>query len=89
MSEAALAAAVDAARAAGRVALKYYSAGFEITLKPDATPVTQADREAERTIVAILGRAFPEYGVLGEEIIIVDPVTKKVVGMNPPYVKLP
>src|SRR5207245_6952295 len=34
---------------------------------PDATPVTQADREAERTIVASLGRAFPDYGVLGEE----------------------
>ena len=67
MTEAALAAAVDAARAAGRVALKYYSAGFEIVLKPDATPVTQADREAERTIVEILGRAFPEHGFLGEE----------------------
>ena len=67
MSDAALAAAVDAARAAGRVALKYYHGGFEIALKPDATPVTQADREAERTIVDILGRAFPHYGFLGEE----------------------
>jgi histidinol-phosphatase len=67
VSEAALAAAVDAARAAGRVALKYYRGGFEITLKPDATPVTQADREAEQTIIEVLGRAFPEYGFLGEE----------------------
>ncbi|HEY6050008.1 MAG TPA: inositol monophosphatase family protein, partial [Thermoanaerobaculia bacterium] len=67
MSDAALAAAVDAARAAGRVALKYYHGGFEIVLKPDATPVTQADREAERTIVEILGRTFPEHGFLGEE----------------------
>ena len=67
MSDAALAAAVDAARAAGRVALKYYHGGFEIALKPDATPVTQADREAERTIVDILGRAFPHHGFLGEE----------------------
>ena len=67
MSDAALAAAIDAARAAGRVALKYYHGGFEIVLKPDATPVTQADREAERTIVDILGRAFPEHGFLGEE----------------------
>jgi len=67
VSEAALAAAVDAARAAARVALKYYHGGFEVTLKPDATPVTQADREAERAIVEVLGRAFPEHGVLGEE----------------------
>src|SRR5207244_6645286 len=28
---------------------------------------TRADREAERAIVGILGRAFPAYGVLGEE----------------------
>ena len=67
MSQKALDAAVDAARAAGRVALKYYHGGFEVTLKPDDTPVTQADREAERVIVDVLGRAFPEHGVLGEE----------------------
>jgi len=42
-------------------------ADAQVTLKADATPVTQADREAERAIVEILGRAFPEYGVLGEE----------------------
>ena len=42
MSEAALAAAVEAARAAGRVALKYYRGGFEVMLKPDDTPVTRS-----------------------------------------------
>src|SRR5215510_13012614 len=47
--------------------MKYYRGGFEVMIKPDATPVTQADREAERVIVEILGRAFPEHGVLGEE----------------------
>jgi histidinol-phosphatase len=67
VSRAALDAAVEAARAAGRVAMKYYRGGFEVMIKPDATPVTQADREAERVIVEILGRAFPEHGVLGEE----------------------
>lgn len=67
MSHRALDAAVDAARAAGRIALKYYRGGFEVALKTDDTPVTQADREAEQAIVEILGRAFPDYGVLGEE----------------------
>ena len=67
MSAAALEAAVEAARAAGRVALKYYRGGFEVTLKPDDTPVTQADREAEQVITEILARAFPEHGFLGEE----------------------
>jgi histidinol-phosphatase len=60
-------AAVEAARAAGEVALKYYRTGFDISIKADETPVTQADREAERVIVEILGRAFPDHGVLGEE----------------------
>ena len=67
MSQAALDAAAEAARAAGQIALKYYRGGFEVTIKPDATPVTQADREAERAIVKILSRAFPDCGVLGEE----------------------
>jgi histidinol-phosphatase len=67
MTERALAAAVDAARAAGDIALKYFHGGFDVTFKPDRTPVTQADREAERAIVEILRGAFPDSGVLGEE----------------------
>ncbi len=63
----ALAAAVEAAKAAGEIALSYYRGGVEVTIKPDQTPVTQADREAEQAITAILRRAFPDWGVLGEE----------------------
>jgi histidinol-phosphatase len=63
----ALAAASDAARAAGAIALTYYTSGFDVTIKPDQTPVTQADREAEQAVVAALGRAYPEWGFLGEE----------------------
>ena len=68
MSAHALEAAVEAARAAGAIALKYYRAGFVVTLKPDLTPVTPADREAEQVIRDILGRALPDYGFLGEEL---------------------
>ena len=63
----ALDAMTDAARAAGEIALKYYRSGFDVTIKPDLTPVTQADREAEQVIVEILRRAFPDHGFLGEE----------------------
>jgi histidinol-phosphatase len=63
----ALAAAVEAARAAGEIAVAYYRGGFDVALKPDQTPVTQADREAEQAIAKILSRAFPDWGVLGEE----------------------
>lgn len=67
MTDPALEAAIAAARAAGEVALKYYRTGVDVTLKPDLTPVTQADREAEQVAVEILERAFPDHGFLGEE----------------------
>jgi histidinol-phosphatase len=60
-------AALDAARAAGAVALRYFRGELEVSLKPDQTPVTRADREAEQAIVARLRAAFPDVGVLGEE----------------------
>jgi histidinol-phosphatase len=63
----AVAAMIAAAQAAGEIAMTYYRGGFEVTIKPDQTPVTQADREAEQAIKAVLGRAFPGHGFLGEE----------------------
>ncbi len=63
-----VAAMIRAAEAAGAVAMKYYRGGFEVTIKPDQTPVTQADREAEQAIKAILRRAYPDHGFLGEEL---------------------
>jgi histidinol-phosphatase len=63
----ALEAMIDAARAAGDIALAYYRGGFDVAFKADQTPVTQADREAERVILDRLGRAFPDCGFLGEE----------------------
>ena len=62
-----LQAMVDAARAAGEIALRYYRGSFDVVIKADQTPVTQADREAEQLIVEQLGRAFPDCGFLGEE----------------------
>jgi len=63
----ALEVAVDAARAAGDVAMRYYRGNVEVRLKADLTPVTQADREAEQRIVGVIRRAFPGHGFLGEE----------------------
>ena len=62
-----IAAMIRAAEAAGEVAMKYYRGAVEVTLKADQTPVTQADREAEQAIKAILRRARPDHGFLGEE----------------------
>lgn len=63
-----VAAAIQAAQAAGEIAMKYYRGAFEVTIKADRTPVTQADREAEQAIKTVLRRAFPDHGFLGEEL---------------------
>lgn len=66
-----LAAAMDTARlaadSAATVAMKYFGSSLEIEHKADASPVTVADREAEKTIRGIIGRAFPEHAIYGEE----------------------
>jgi histidinol-phosphatase len=62
-----LEAAIAAAKAGGEVALRYFRRALEVEYKADHSPVTVADRETERCIVDTLRRAYPDYGVLGEE----------------------
>jgi histidinol-phosphatase len=62
-----LEAALDAAHAAGAIALKYFRGDVRVMQKADRTPVTQADQEAEAAIVERLRAAFPDVGFLGEE----------------------
>src|SRR5580658_5667286 len=57
----------EIARRAGELALKIREGDIAIESKPDESPVTIADRECEKLIVAELQRAFPEDGLLGEE----------------------
>src|SRR5262249_22496286 len=42
---------------------------FEIREKSDKTPVTEADLAAERVIVAILTKAFPDIPIVSEELV--------------------
>ena len=63
----ALTAAREAAAAAAEVIKHYWHRGVEIELKEDATPVTVADREAERAIRQILQAALPQAAIYGEE----------------------
>jgi histidinol-phosphatase len=58
---------VEAARAGGEDALEHYRKGFSVTLKAERSPVTEADKEAERAIVGVLQARFPDHGSLGEE----------------------
>lgn len=46
-------------RTAGLTSENKYETGFD--------PVTEADREAERAIRALISEAFPDHGIVGEE----------------------
>lgn len=57
-----------AADAAERIIHERYQArNFSVDAKEDATPVTEADREAELAIKQVLREAFPSHAFLGEE----------------------
>jgi histidinol-phosphatase len=75
---------VEAARAGGATALEHYRRdGLSVALKADRSPVTEADRSAERAILDVLRARCPDHGALGEELgesgprarrFIVDPI---------------
>ncbi|MGH7410032.1 MAG: histidinol-phosphatase [Candidatus Methylomirabilis sp.] len=59
--------ALAAARGAGEVALRYFTRDVQVEVKSDQTPVTVADREAERLLRAKIEERFPGHGIVGEE----------------------
>jgi histidinol phosphatase-like enzyme (inositol monophosphatase family) len=59
--------AVDAAWQTGRLTLGYFQAGVTAERKADNSPVTIADKQAEQKLRELIGRHFPEHGILGEE----------------------
>lgn len=62
-----LAVAMEAAYLAGKRTLAYFNTGVVPDLKADHTPVTVADREAERVLRERIARDFPHHAILGEE----------------------
>lgn len=96
MYEEELKAAIEAAFEAQKVILQIYNQDFAVEIKPDDSPVTEADKRADALIREYLGARFPDYGFLTEEskdtperlskraIWIVDPVdgTKEFVSRN-------
>jgi histidinol-phosphatase len=63
----ALATARRAVEAASAAALRHFRRGVRVEVKPDRTPVTAADRDAEAAIVAVIRAAHPGHAILGEE----------------------
>jgi histidinol-phosphatase len=59
--------AIDASRRAQHVIMAHYDRSIRAHLKPDGTPVTQADLEAEKIIMDLIRECFPEHAFLSEE----------------------
>lgn len=59
--------ALDAARKAGALAKKVFDGEFAVEIKADQSPVTIADKNAERLIRDVVTKHFPGDGFLGEE----------------------
>lgn len=60
--------AVEVAWRAGRVTLAHFQTGVGIDRKADGSPVTVADREAERLARDLIQARFPDHGIIGEEL---------------------
>ena len=67
MSESLLQAVAEVAALAGAEALEHFGGTLDVELKSDGSPVTRADRNAERTARAWIEARFPDDGILGEE----------------------
>ncbi len=89
--------AADLAIDAGRLTSRYYRSRLDVETKSDNSPVTRADREAEKLIRRRIEAIYPGHGILGEEFghergdgeytWIVDPIdgTRSFVGRVPLY----
>lgn len=60
-------AVAEVAALAGAEAMRHFGHALEVEAKPDGSPVTRADRDAERVARSWIERRFPADGILGEE----------------------
>lgn len=59
--------AIEAAYKAGRSTLAHFQVPLDVERKGDDSPVTIADRGAERLIREEIAKRYPEHGIYGEE----------------------
>ena len=72
-----LAAVEEVARVAGSVAARHFRSRLAVETKSDGSPVTVADREAERAARDWIESRFPNDGILGEELGITRPDARR------------
>ena len=87
--------AMQAVNEAERITLRYYGRNPKVQSKADGSPVTLADKNAEKGIIATIRKTFPGHSFYGEEygrsderseyLWVIDPIdgTKNFVGQIP------
>ncbi len=75
--------ALSLADAAGAVAMTYFRSPMAIEAKADKSPVTAADKEAETVMRALIEDAFPDHGIIGEEMADRNPEAEFVWALDP------
>ncbi|THU01083.1 histidinol-phosphatase [Lampropedia puyangensis] len=83
------------AEAARAVTLSYYGSHLPVCTKQDNSPVTEADRQTEQRMRAVIAQHWPSHGIYGEEygaanseaesVWVIDPIdgTKSFITGNP------
>ena len=57
----------DTLEIAAQIASRYFRQAIPVDIKPDASPVTIADREIEQAIRDLISKRFPSHAIYGEE----------------------
>ncbi len=56
-----------ALRSADVITSRFLAPDLTVDTKTDSTPVTEADRDAEELMRALIAKEFPDHGIVGEE----------------------
>lgn len=68
--------ATDAARQGGQLAYSYIKKFGNVSYKADNSPVTIADKNAERLMRKLISKKYPDHGIIGEELKPTNPKSK-------------
>ncbi len=71
------------ADAAGAITMTHFRSPMAIEAKADQSPVTVADKEAETAMRALIEDAFPDHGIIGEELEDKNPEAEFVWALDP------
>ena len=50
-----------------KIIMPYFKKSIQVDIKRDTSPVTIADRKAEELMRKLIGKHFPDHGIIGEE----------------------